>query len=137
MALLGTAACQAMAFVTVHHHNIPESIYKVVTTEEPRAQMATLMTKHQVISRCQLAFDGGLGRFYGKAHLDVDLSIPPVIITLRRVSASVRDRLDYELAMLEERGAIRTVTEPTSWVSGLVVAEKKNGALRICIDPKP
>ena len=72
------------------------------------------MTKHQVISRCQLAFDGGLGRFYGKAHLDVDQSIPPVIMPLRRVSASVRDSLDYELAMLEERGVIREVTEPTS-----------------------
>lgn len=28
------------------------------------------------------------------------------------------------------------VTEPTEWVSSLMIVEKKNGTLRICIDPK-
>ena len=28
------------------------------------------------------------------------------------------------------------VEEPTEWVSGMVVAEKPNGDVRICIDPK-
>ena len=27
--------------------------------------------------------------------------------------------------------------EPTEWVSQIVVAMKKSGSLRICIDPKP
>ena len=30
---------------------------------------------------------------------------------------------------------IQKVKEPTDWVSGLVVVEKPNGKLRICIDP--
>ena len=31
---------------------------------------------------------------------------------------------------------IAKVKEPTDWVSSIVVVEKKNGKLRICIDPK-
>ena len=30
---------------------------------------------------------------------------------------------------------IRKVEEPTDWVSSLVVVEKPNGKLRVCIDP--
>lgn len=31
---------------------------------------------------------------------------------------------------------IAPISEPTDWVSSMVVVEKKNGSLRICIDPK-
>ena len=41
-----------------------------------------------------------------------------------------------ELTQLVEKKIIEKVTEPTDWVSSLVVVEKKNGKLRLCIDPK-
>jgi len=28
------------------------------------------------------------------------------------------------------------VSEPTDWVSSMVILEKKDGSLRVCIDPK-
>jgi len=31
---------------------------------------------------------------------------------------------------------IQPVTEPTEWVSPLVVVEKPNGKLRVCLDPR-
>ena len=31
---------------------------------------------------------------------------------------------------------ITPVTDPTPWISSMVVISKKNGALRICLDPK-
>ena len=31
---------------------------------------------------------------------------------------------------------IQAVNEPTDWVNHLVLVEKPNGSLRICIDPK-
>ena len=34
-------------------------------------------------------------------------------------------------------GVIRKVDTPTSWISALVVTTKKNGKVRLCIDPKP
>ena len=49
---------------------------------------------------------------------------------------SVQDKLG-EITRLQELGVIEKVEQPTDWVSGLVVAAKKNGSLRICIDPQP
>ena len=34
-------------------------------------------------------------------------------------------------------GIIEPVDEPTDWVNGLVIVEKPNGKLRICLDPRP
>ena len=36
---------------------------------------------------------------------------------------------------LFEKGIIRPVTQPTVWLSNMLVKEKPNGKLRICIDP--
>ena len=37
---------------------------------------------------------------------------------------------------MEETGIITKVTEPTDWVNSLVVVEKPNRKLHICLDPK-
>ena len=31
---------------------------------------------------------------------------------------------------------IAPVTEPTKWVSSMVVVQKKNGKVRVCLDPR-
>ena len=37
---------------------------------------------------------------------------------------------------MEAMNVITKVDEPTEWVSSLVIVEKKNGNLRICLDPR-
>lgn len=37
---------------------------------------------------------------------------------------------------MESLNIIQKFTEPTQWVSSLVVVEKPNGKLRVCLDPK-
>ncbi|CAB4015862.1 Retrovirus-related Pol poly from transposon [Paramuricea clavata] len=54
-----------------------------------------------------------------------------------KIPVSVRDRFKVELQRLERLGVITPVEEPTEWVSQIVVATKKSGALRVYIDPKP
>ena len=70
-------------------------------------------------------------------HLEVDQNITPVVAPPRRVPASLKGQLKQELDRLQEIGVITPVDEPTQWVSGLAVAVKKTGALRICLDPRP
>lgn len=41
-----------------------------------------------------------------------------------------------KLEDLVKKKILAKVEEPTAWVSNMVVAKKKNGDLRICIDPK-
>lgn len=82
------------------------------------------------------AFNEGLGQFPGTQTLQTDPAVKPVIMPDRRVPISVRDQLKRELDKLTNQNVIAPVTEPTPWVSQTVVAKKKNGDLRICIDPK-
>ena len=82
-------------------------------------------------------FNGELGCLAGAERLEVNPEVVPVKMPLRKVPISVQNRLEEEIRRLETLGVIEKITEPTDWVSGLVVAEKKNGKLRICIDPKP
>ena len=35
---------------------------------------------------------------------------------------------------MEKQGVISSVTEPTSWCSGIVVVPKPNGSVHICVD---
>jgi len=37
---------------------------------------------------------------------------------------------------MEKHGIITKVTEPTDWVNSMVVVEKRNGELRLCLDPR-
>ena len=53
-----------------------------------------------------------------------------------RIPIAVRPKLREELARLELLGVIEAVDEPTPWASQVVVTLKKNGKLRLCIDPR-
>ena len=57
---------------------------------------------------------------------------------LRKVPLAIQDRLEAELIRLEGLGVLKRVTTPTKWVSGMVVAEKKDSQkIRLCVHPKP
>ena len=49
----------------------------------------------------------------------------------------VNPKNSKELRRLESLNVIAPVDQPTEWVSQIVVAVKKSGELRVCIDPKP
>ena len=69
-------------------------------------------------------FDGEVGTFPGEQHLTVDSSVPPVVMPDRRVPIAVKTKLKEELDNMTKKGVITPVTEPTPWVSQLVVANK-------------
>nr|XP_037288681.1 uncharacterized protein K02A2.6-like [Rhipicephalus microplus] len=60
----------------------------------------------------------------------------PVVQPARRVPIALKGRLRQELQRMEKASIIVKVDEPTEWVSPLVVVHKKNGTLRICMDPR-
>ena len=73
----------------------------------------------------------------GKVHLQGHPGFKPVIRPARKVPVSIREKFKEELQRLESLKVIAPVDEPTEWVSQIVVAVKKSGELRVCIDPKP
>lgn len=60
----------------------------------------------------------------------------PVVHAARRVPISVKNKLKKTLDAMENEKIITPISTPTDWVSSMVVVEKKDGSLRICLDPK-
>ena len=94
-------------------------------------------SKEAFIDEFADVFDGELGLLEGKVNFVVDQSVKPVKMPLRRIPLAVKEDVEEELLRLEKLGVITRETRPTDWVSGMVVAKKPSGKLRICLDPKP
>ena len=60
--------------------------------------------------------------------------VPSVIHGPRWQAMEIRKRLKSELDGMEEGNVIAKVTRPTDWVNSIVVREKPDGWLRICLD---
>lgn len=45
-------------------------------------------------------------------------------------------KLQRTLDQMTEMGVISEVNKATNWVNSLVIVEKKDGSLRLCLDPK-
>ena len=120
--LLGLNATQKMKLLTVHKKNFINVVENA--NDDLTANYADV-------------FDKGLGTLPGKVRLQVDPDCKPVILPARKVPVSVREKFKEELQRLERLKVIAPVDEPTEWVSQIVVAVKKSGELRVCIDPRP
>ena len=55
----------------------------------------------------------------------------------RRFPYTHLKKLKTTLEKMENQEIVASVDKPTDWVSNLTVVEKKNGTLRVCLDPKP
>jgi len=77
----------------------------------------------------------GLGCLGDEYHIDIDKSIPPVQHVPRRVPVAMKEPLRQKLTELTEQGVIKKVEKPTPWISNMV-AIRKPGKLRLCIDPR-
>ena len=77
----------------------------------------------------------GLGKLNAyQLKLHQDDSVPPVAQPLRQIPFSRRQKVTAKLKQLEELIVIEKVNVPTSWINPLVVVEKPNGDIRICLD---
>ena len=77
----------------------------------------------------------GLGNL-GKYHITLQKEHIPVVHSARCVPHSLKKRLKQTLDANVKTGVLCKVDQPTDWVNNLVVVEKQNGSLRLCLDPK-
>ena len=59
----------------------------------------------------------------------------PVIHAPRCVPLSLQPKLKAALEAMLKSGTIVKRDEPTDWVSSLLLVEKPNGKIRLCLDP--
>lgn len=104
----------------------------VPITSRPRTK-----DKEHLIEMYPECFDGSVGCFEDYTyHITLDPKVKPVVHAPRRVPLELVDKLNFELNEMEKNGVIEKVTKPTDWVNSIVIREKPNGRLRLCLDPK-
>lgn len=92
-------------------------------------------TREELINSYSHVFTG-TGNFPGLHHITVKSDAVPVVNPPRRVPLALTGKLKQSITHLEQQGIVSRVDRPTNWVHNLVIAEKTNGELRLCLDPK-
>ena len=77
----------------------------------------------------------GLGTLPGifKIRLRQDAE-PRCLYAPRSIPAGLRDKAKLEIDSMLAKDVIEPVEEPTEWCSGLTIAPKPNGKIRMCVD---
>ena len=131
--LLGAETCQELNFIKVMVNDIANS-HTVNSVDDKCQPKHGALTEERILKEYCDVFEG-IGCMEGLCHLEPDETVRPVVHPPRRVPVALRDRLKEELDKLVGEEIITPVTEPTKWVSSLVLVNKPN-KLRICVDPQ-
>ena len=78
----------------------------------------------------------GIGCMKRPHHMSLEENATPTIHPPRKTPFGLRDKLKKELDRLVDQKIIEKVDYPTEWVNSLVIVDKPNGKLRLCLDPK-
>ena len=117
--LLGLRACQEL------------SLIKFVRTVDT----ADVTTESSIFDEFNDLFEG-LGELEGEHHIEINPEVKPVIHPPRKVPFTLLPKLKQELERMEQLGAIEKVDHAREWVNSIVIVEKPDGNLRLCLDPK-
>ena len=130
-AILRLCACEHMHIVTVNaiksSANCPASVGK--------AQKPTVTSIADLKKQFPDQFDR-IGSFEGKASLFLKRDARSSIDAPRKCSIHLKAKLQQELDTMEKDGITRKIEHHTDWCSSITTSMKKDGSLRVCLDPK-
>ena len=81
-------------------------------------------------------FQDNPGKLKGEYTIKLRDGALPKVQSPRKFPFAVYNKLSEELKRLQNLCLIEPVTEPTAWVQQMAVVVKKDGSLRICLDPR-
>lgn len=121
--ILGIEACEQLNLVKRVIHTLQ------VSKTLPESKKDFIQKYEELFS--------GLGKFRQTVKIEVDPNAPTGMCPPRRYSFSINQRLEGKLKSLESRGVIAKVTDKLpKFISNLVIREKGDGDLRLCLDPE-
>ncbi len=77
-----------------------------------------------------------IGNFKESAKIHLKDDAKPHIDPPRKCSVHIKPKLKAELQTMEDLGVIKPITKHTDWCSSITTVLKKDGSLRVCLDPK-
>jgi len=101
------------------------------TTEHPpvHGEYQSLLQKFPAV------FSGKIRKLKDyQLKLNIDPTVPPVVHNSRPTPLHYRAKVEAKLKQLEDQDIIEQVTGPTPWVSPLVIVDKPNGDVRLCVN---
>ena len=135
-ALLSGRDAQALNYLKVYADETANAVEEEIPHNPQPALPLGKLTKNDVLQFYSNVFRPGRGSPLGTPmHIELDPNVRPVHAQVRRVPVVKLDRVNEELERLAKEGIIKPVSQPTDWLSNILVKEKPNGKLRICIDP--
>ena len=78
----------------------------------------------------------GIGCMEREHHIVINPDVQPVVHPPRKVPLQLMPKLKKTLDDMIAAGIIVKTDEPTDWVNSLLIIEKKDHSLRLCLDPK-
>ena len=97
-------------------------------------QTPVTSTTDEILVEYKDVFEG-IGKMPGKCKIHLKPRAIPSVQPPRKVPLAIQDKLKNELERLVFLGIIEKVTEPTEWVNSIVIVQKPNGDIQICLDP--
>ncbi len=94
------------------------------------------LTKSHIMKEYADVFNGDLGKYPDLYKIRLTDDACPRINPPRRIPHMLYAPLKTRLQEMVEIGVIEPVDKPTDWVNSMVVTEKKDASLRICLDPR-
>ena len=123
--LISAETCKELELISINIEPVHE-IHHVQSENSPN------LTQEFILKHYKEVFEG-LGHI-GDSKFVLKPDSKPVQHTPRRIPVAIRDRVKEKLDDMEGKGIIAKVTEPTEWISSMVVV-KTPKKIRICLDP--
>ena len=104
---------------------------------------ASTTTKHSplhgeyqyLLQKFPTVFSGKIGKLKDyQLQLNIDPTVQPVVQNSRPTPLHYRPKVEAKLKQLEDQDIIEHVTGPTPWVLPLVIVDKPNGDVRLCLN---
>ena len=128
--LLSPETCEKLGSLKVTINET--SAVNTVVTEQDKLQV--LLTREAIQKEYKDVFEG-LGHIGISSSFVVNPDHTTVQHAPRRVAVTLQKEVKEKIAEMEKKGIIQKATEPTEWISSMVVVAKP-GKIRICLDPR-
>lgn len=116
--ILGLRACVALGLVKRLH-----------------TMNAKSETAESIIKEYSDIFEG-MGKLEKEYDIKLKHDAKPVIVPARKIPLSLKSKVKEELERMIKHGIIVKEENPTDWVHPMVLVNKPNGKLRVCLDPR-
>ena len=131
--LLGLKSSQGMGLVKIMVSGFDTTVNNINAV--PEQAVPENVSSDSVLSPFADVFQG-VSCLPGEYSIQLDKEVRPVVHPPRRVPVPKKEAMKAELDKMMTNQIIVPVTEPTDWVSSVLAVPKKDGSVRICLDPK-